>query len=1455
MTTTKNTLFTLIFALLAFVQGALAQDAPAGLSIDTDYNPDQDGYYYVNLPFESTADVYLTNSNLRFKVYDDGGKDGPYATGTGYANAVRLHAPEGYVFEVTGHVVGFADYDQFFIYDSDNDEIDRYRLYFLDCEDDIEVDNIGIYETTDNVMLIKHRPNFENSRAGFELIVSMKPNVHTHSITINQQSGGTWTADAGSTAIATHDVDLALTLDANRVLTSIKVIKTGDASTEVELTKLDDTHYRFTMPDYDVTVVPGVYDWEWISGNTICHLDNQGVLTVSAIAGTDGAMANYANQEDSPWVSANVDDDITSVIVQPGVTVIGRKAFAYCDYISSVSLPAGLLEIRYLAFSGCTRLTSITIPYTVTNVSVNAFHSCTGLAHVYNQAQAEDISWGSSNADFIQTDENWPKITKMHVFPSMLEAYENKFKGNKELNVTFVGDLEATDNWTDAGNYASSFSNENGNTITIMNEAEMARFAYLVNAGNTYKGKTIKLGADLNMYSHEWSPIGTNQRPFEGIFDGQDHTINGIVVNREGLAYNGLFGYVGGYDNQSALGIVRNVSLKQSSITGGDYTGGLVGYLLYGKVDNCFTDASVSGNQYVGGLVGAMIGETYNNRINAYVTNSLYMGSQVSGSQDVSAVVGGKLNNRCTITSYYTNKSVSTTSQLDIYAVKAVDESSGDITVTYDGSGKIDYEGDTYGATNGTANFTVHATDPYKKLVSVTVNDVQIATKAGTFSFDRCSSANTCRINATLGNVQLAGSGTANDPYRISNMDEWNLFAELVAGGATFSGKFVKQVDQIGDQNGNPYNGITTMVGESEELSFQGTYDGSKYYIIGSINSTADYAAPFRFVKNATIKNVKVAGTFNVGKHGSALVGKTYGSTLIDTVWVHLATISSSLGSNRYMGGVVGHGGNSTLTMKNILFDGDLSNDGDYTGGLLGWTDGMTLKLDSCTFRGSFSGNGAFHPIAVRNSYKPMNTTVKNVYFYTGPKNIDNGHIAVSAIRVQSEPPADGSYGTAVDALSGGISPCYYYNDAPQGLRIDYDKERGSEGYYFVNIQRNNLHQVLTLGNDVTSFTIYDDGGKLGNRSVDWPSELKLVAPRNKVFKVGGRVILLDPYDDFLGIGDVAGSNNLFRFGYLDEQDIEDAPESANIPSATSAGNELFVHVETNSFWDAAVGFELQVTLQSDGKYHFGAVTVESDYSLATIDGAYTGDEETVISRSYCVQEVVLDRNFTVDAFSTIMLPFTMTEGIPLQNVHGAEFYGFSEMTYENGKWTAGATKIQGNLVANTPYLVKPTATRITFDGDVCLSTVMGGGGKTVQDDWEFQGTYENLVFGDVKEANPQNTYYGFTAQALNGYSVGQFAKAGDQAYIYPMRAYLVHVGAGGSQKNAGGLGGIGELPETIDLKIIDENGVVIETATLNTRTGEIRRDRWFDLQGRLLNGKPAEKGKYLHNGRVEVVK
>ena len=56
-----------------------------------------------------------------------------------------------------------------------------------------------------------------------------------------------------------------------------------------------------------------------------------------------------------------------------------------------------------------------------------------------------------------------------------------------------------------------------------------------------------------------------------------------------------------------------------------------------------------------------------------------------------------------------------------------------------------------------------------------------------------------------------------------------------------------------------------------------------------------------------------------------------------------------------------------------------------------------------------------------------------------------------------------------------------------------------------------------------------------------------------------------------------------------------------------------------------------------------------------------------------------------------------------------------------------------------------------------------------------------------------------------------------------------------------------------------DEEGTTV-VGKLNTRTGEIHlaprtADLWLDIQGRVLNGKPTIKGKYLHNGKLEIIK
>ena len=52
---------------------------PQGLSLDNDFNEDEIGYYYVNMPYRGYKYIFIPESfTTPFKVYDDGGKNGDY---------------------------------------------------------------------------------------------------------------------------------------------------------------------------------------------------------------------------------------------------------------------------------------------------------------------------------------------------------------------------------------------------------------------------------------------------------------------------------------------------------------------------------------------------------------------------------------------------------------------------------------------------------------------------------------------------------------------------------------------------------------------------------------------------------------------------------------------------------------------------------------------------------------------------------------------------------------------------------------------------------------------------------------------------------------------------------------------------------------------------------------------------------------------------------------------------------------------------------------------------------------------------------------------------------------------------------------------------------------------------------------------------------------------------------
>ncbi len=135
---------------------------------------------------------------------------------------------------------------------------------------------------------------------------------------------------------------------------------------------------------------------------------------------------------------------------------------------------------------------------------------------------------------------------------------------------------------------------------TITTTAGLNLLATLVNDGNDYNGKYFKLGGNIEYDSsieNNYTAIGTDSNPFEGIFDGNGYTVSGINI-QSNESYQGLFGVV------ESGGVVRNVVIQGADIRGNNYVGGVVGK-IYGILENCFVvETLVSGKIWVGIIWG-----------------------------------------------------------------------------------------------------------------------------------------------------------------------------------------------------------------------------------------------------------------------------------------------------------------------------------------------------------------------------------------------------------------------------------------------------------------------------------------------------------------------------------------------------------------------------------------------------------------------------------------------------------------------------------------------------------------------------------------------------------------------------------------------------------------------------------------------------------------------------------
>ena len=108
-------------------------------------------------------------------------------------------------------------------------------------------------------------------------------------------------------------------------------------------------------------------------------LDSEGTLVIwgeGPIRARDGKPNNF------PWFAYR--NDIKNVVIEYGITQIGRYAFTPCGEIESISIPCSVTQIESQSIKG-TKMTHLSIPHSVKNIGANAISCSAETLEIYGQ--------------------------------------------------------------------------------------------------------------------------------------------------------------------------------------------------------------------------------------------------------------------------------------------------------------------------------------------------------------------------------------------------------------------------------------------------------------------------------------------------------------------------------------------------------------------------------------------------------------------------------------------------------------------------------------------------------------------------------------------------------------------------------------------------------------------------------------------------------------------------------------------------------------------------------------------------------------------------------------------------------------------------------------------------------------------------------------------------------------
>ena len=540
------------------------------------------------------------------------------------------------------------------------------------------------------------------------------------------------------------------------------------------------------------------------------------------------------------------------------------------------------------------------------------------------------------------------------------------------------------------GTKSSTFAGGTGTASDPYLIENAEQLAYVVST-NLDDGLYFKLIKDIRINDTtkaNWQETATSwvwgNIRFTGTFDGDGHTVDGLYYKGSQDKF-GLFSYVGANDAGTIPAVIKNIKMTNAYVTSTAKNGVAI---LAGQTsakttfEGIYIDEtcslSATSAKGVAGVVGFGNGKTP-----VIIKDSAVLATIAGGSQ-IGAFAGA----------YWSNDTVTIVNSFSAVAnaklsYKALVNSSGNYCLISGDNGTTVLTADQM---KGEAAKTNMSGLDFNFVWQTVENDYPVIRENPIFDW----------WDGTKATSFAGGDGTEASPFLIENAAQLYKMVEEYYTHAASLGKYFEITKDIYINNpgtNKTFSGAKdwlaaygdTIATASKANSFSGTLDGGSNTIYGLYISGKKSAGLFPSITSyADIKNVSFDYAYITGGSGNAgaLSGSAYWYDDYKTATItNCSVVNSTIGKGgniAYVGGLVGHMLDCTITFTNCYAYGNSLSDWGTPGGIVGnaYASGK-LYLVNCYSAGQYPVRATVNKAVCTNVYtdtaRPADNTTENI--------------------------------------------------------------------------------------------------------------------------------------------------------------------------------------------------------------------------------------------------------------------------------------------------------------------------------------------------------------------------------------------------------------------------------------------------------------------------------------------